>query len=117
VETISADCKDLNEAIKTVNWAVDSWCKLVEPIDKYEKECKKCAKMETCGGATCKHILLGCIAATCADAEVTSVDVIKKECEILDCKPWVKLGPKFEKWGGLCECLPKWIEAYMDAPE
>lgn len=73
--------------------------------------------METCGGANAKHILLGVLVSCCADADMTSIDIIKKEFEILECKPWVKLGPKLAKWGGLSDNLPKWIEACMDAPE
>ena len=117
IETIDADCRDLNEAIKTVNWACDSWKDLVDPIDKYEKESKKHAKMEKCGGANAKHILLGATISVCTDADVTSADIIKKEFQILDKKPWVVLGPKLKKWDGLSDSLPKWIEAYLDAPD
>ena len=45
------------------------------------------------------------------------MNIIKKEFQILDKKPWVILGPKLKKWDGLCEHLPKWIEAYLDAPD
>ena len=36
IDTLDADCTDLNEAIKTINWAVGSWKDLVGPIEDME---------------------------------------------------------------------------------
>ena len=73
--------------------------------------------MEKCGGANAKHILLGTVISACTDADMNSIEVIKNEFKVLDKKPWLELGPKINKWDGLAENLPKWIEAFLAAPD
>jgi len=104
VDRLDSRC-ELNDCIDTVNWAVDSWEKMVKPMDKHREACMKFSKLDKVDGAEAKHIILGMMVSACADKD-TKFDDIKGEVEILDKKPWMKFGPNLQQWGGLTEHLP-----------
>jgi hypothetical protein len=114
IDELDCNC-DLNRAIRTLNYAVDAWKNLCGPIEKYEKCALKCSGMEKVSGANAKHILCGVMVSVCTDKELCEKDKFCAEFKFLEEKPWLVLGPKLKKWDGLTECLPKWIEAYLDS--
>ena len=105
----------MNTVINKINGVIDSYNGVVDPIEDNANKCLKCCKLEKTG-AVAKHVFMGVIVSAAADKDC-SADDLKKEIEFLDEKPFVKFGPRFNKWEGLSDALPAWIVAYFEAPE
>ena len=113
VELIDAGEKpcSLNTSIEALNETIKSYNEIIDPIEENANKC-----LEACGlaktGASAKHVFKGCIVSLATDANL-SLDELKKEIEFLDEEPYIKLGPRFEKWAGIVEGLPAWICSYF----
>lgn len=117
IELIDAGEKEcsLNTSIEQLNEAIKSYNEIVDPIEENANKSLEACKLEKTG-ASAKHVFKGTIVSLAADSSM-SLEDLNKEIEILEQEPWIKLGPKFNKWDGLNESLPAWVTAFFLVPE
>lgn len=113
LDTLSAYCY-LNNPIIQLNTIIDSWNAIVGPMETHGSACIKACKLDGLD-VNAKHVFLGVCVSAAADKNCT-VEDLEKEIVILEKEPWVKFGPRFQKWDGLTDNLPAWIVDYLEAP-